>query len=172
MNEKRHDYESITARSLLEQAPVNRFITLLLSVILVIATIIFITCLFKHISYPLMWADESMTAVGAQRVLDYGYPKVHDGRNVLYDLFHYDRTLGLDKKTDAYIGGAGWAPYYFTAPFVVLSRLASDLYLKTAILRIPFALAGFIGLLLLLWTAIRPFEKRLGRLTLAVLFVL
>lgn len=170
MNEKRHDSDKITAPSLQEQAPASRFITLLLSFILIIASIIYIACLFKHISYPLMWADESMTAVGAERVLDYGYPKVHDGKNVFYDLRHNDLTLGIDKNTDAYIGGAGWAPYYFTAPFVVLSRLASDLYLKTAILRVPFALAGFTGMLLLLWTAIRPFEKRLNRIAIAGLF--
>ena len=171
INEKQHDSEQITAHSVLEQTPAYRFVTFLLSVILITAFILYFACLFKHISYPLMWADESMTAVGAERVLEYGYPKVHDGRNVFYDLKHTDLTLGIDKNTDAYIGGAGWAQYYFTAPFVVLSRLASDLYLKTATLRVPFALAGFTGMLLLLWTAIRPFERRLCRLTVAILFV-
>ncbi len=152
-------------------APAYRITTVLLSVLLAMVSLLYIVCLFKHISYPLMWADESMTAVGAQRVLEYGYPKVHDGRNVFYDLRHTDMTLGIDASTDAYIGGAGWSPYYFTAPFVVLSRLASDLYLKTAILRVPFALMGVAGLLLLLRTGLRTFEKRLSSLALALLFV-
>jgi hypothetical protein len=38
--------------------------------------------LFKNISYPLFWADESMAVMGGVRVLEYGYPKVHDGKNV------------------------------------------------------------------------------------------
>ncbi len=149
----------------------QRGLAILLSSILMVGFLIYAVCLFKHISYPLMWADESMTAVGAQRVIEYGYPKVHDGRNVFYDLRHDNPTLGIDKNTDAYIGGAGWAPYYFSAPFVAISRLISDLYLKTAILRIPFALAGFAGLLLLLWIGMRPLETRLNRLAVAVLFV-
>jgi hypothetical protein len=165
----------ITGRMPASSPPVptseRRGLTVLLSVILAIGVLIFAVGLFKHISYPLMWADESMTAVGAERVLDYGYPKVHDGRNVFYDLRHSDMTLGIDKKTDAYIGGAGWGHYYFAAPFVALSKFASDMYLKTAMLRIPFALAGCAGLLLLLWTGVRPLERRLDRLAVAVLFV-
>lgn len=171
MNENSQATDHIPASPPPVSRPEHRGLTILLSVILAIGLLIYAVCLFKHISYPLMWADESMTAVGAQRVLEYGYPKVHDGRNVFYDLRHTDMTLGIDKKTDAYIGGAGWVPYYFAAPFVLLSRFTSDLYLKTAILRVPFALAGFAGLLLLLWTGTRPLEKRLSRLAVAVLFV-
>lgn len=171
MNNKHHGSEQTSARSSQKPAKFQRVATYLLSTIVIIAVLVFAACLFKHISYPLMWADESMTAVGAQRVLDYGYPKVHDGRNVFYDLRHNDPTLGIEKNTDAYIGGAGWFPYYFTAPFVLLSRLSPDLYLQTAIIRIPFALAGFAGLLLLLWTAVQPFEQRLQRLAAAALFI-
>jgi hypothetical protein len=149
----------------------HRGVTIALSVFLVAGFLVYAICLFKHIGYPLMWADESMVAVGAERVLEYGYPKVHDGRNVFYDLRHNDMTLGIDTKTDAYIGGAGWTPYYFTAPFVVLSRLASDLYLKTAILRVPFAFCGLAGLLLLLWTATRSVDRGVNRLVIGVLFI-
>jgi hypothetical protein len=159
------------ANSLPATGPGQRGLTILLSVIFVIVFLLFTVGLFKHISYPLMWADESMTAVGGQRVLEFGYPKVHDGRNVFYDLRHDDLTLGIDKKTDAYIGGAGWGHYYFVAPFVALSQSISDLYLKTAMLRVPFALAGLAGMLLLLWTGIRPLETRLNRLSVAVLFI-
>lgn len=147
-------------------------VTVLLAVLLAAGLLIYAVCLFKNISYPLMWADESMTAVGAERVLDYGYPKVHDGRNIFYDLRHTDLTLGIDRKTDAYIGGAGWGHYYFAAPFAFLAQFTSDIYEKTAILRIPFALAGCAGLLLLLWTGTRSLATRQSRLALAVLFVI
>lgn len=171
MNEESQNAGQMPANSPPAPGPEHRGLTVLLSVMLAIGLLIYAVFLFKHISYPLMWADESMTAVGAQRVLDYGYPKVHDGRNVFYDLRHDDMTLGIDKKTDAYIGGAGWGHYYFTAPFVALSQFVSDLYLKTAMLRIPFALAGLAGLLLLLWTGTRSLERRLDRLAVALLFV-
>src|SRR4029079_14307060 len=83
----------------------------------VIATVI-LGCLLlfsvlKNISYPLFWADESMTAIGTERVLQFGYPKVHDGKNVFYDLRHSNPTLGINEKDDAYVGGAGWGQYYF-----------------------------------------------------------
>jgi hypothetical protein len=171
MNAKNESSDQMQADSLPAPSPPRRGVTGILSTVLAIGLLVYAFCLFKNISYPLMWADESMTAVGAQRVLTYGYPKVHDGRNVFYDLRSDDMTLGIDKKTDAYIGGAGWGHYYFAAPFVVLSQFTSDLYLKTAILRIPFALAGLAGLLLLLWTGIKPLEKRLNRLLVAAIFL-
>jgi hypothetical protein len=149
----------------------RRAATVIAATCAVAGMLIFTIGLFKHISYPLMWADESMTAVGAQRVLQFGYPKVHDGRNVFYDLRHSNPTLGIDAGTDAYIGGAGWGQYYFAAPFVVLSKSLDDLYAQTAALRVPFACAGLAGILLLLWTGTRSLPDRLSRLAVAALFV-
>ncbi|MFI5265719.1 MAG: hypothetical protein ACHQT7_03170, partial [Candidatus Levyibacteriota bacterium] len=40
--------------------------------------VVFCVGLFKNISYPLLWNDESYGAMNALRVLEYGYPKVHD----------------------------------------------------------------------------------------------
>ena len=171
MNENSQDPGPTPVNAPPVPGPERRGMTIILSVILAVGLLLYAVCLFKNISYPLMWADESMTAVGAERVLDYGYPKVHDGRNIFYDLRHDDMTLGIDKKTDAYIGGAGWAPYYFAAPFAALARFTSDLYQKTAILRIPFAVAGLGGMLLLLWTGTRSLATRRDRLALAALFV-
>ncbi|MEO6131167.1 MAG: hypothetical protein ABIQ02_04925, partial [Saprospiraceae bacterium] len=51
-----------------------------------ILSFLLLISVFKNISHPLFWADESMTAIGSERVLNYGYPKVHDGKNVFYDL--------------------------------------------------------------------------------------
>lgn len=91
----------------------------------------------------------------AQRVLEFGYPKVHDGKNVVYGLPPHlleDGSLGLraSKKLDAYTG-APWAYYYFGAIGVALAAGSDDLYAKTAWLRIPFATAGVLGLAVLLW---------------------
>lgn len=127
--------------------------------------------LFANISYPLFWADESVTAVGAERVLQFGYPKVHDGKNVLYDIKHDDPTLGVDKKTDAYIGGAGWGHYYFAAPFVYLAESFSDIYSKTWLLRVPFAIVGTLGLFLLIMSCVTFLSTTIDKLVFAAAFI-
>jgi hypothetical protein len=132
--------------------------------------LMFLVSLFKNISYPLLWADESMTAVHGERVLEYGYPKVHDGKNIVYDLRHPNPKLGIDEKTDAYIGGANWGQYYFAAPGVKLAARSQDLYTKTAILRIPFALAGLAGLSILALLAAHFFDGKSSQRGFLVLF--
>ncbi len=119
---------------------------LILSIILFF---LFLISLFKNISYPLFWADESMTAMGSERVLEFGYPKVHDGKNVFYDLRNSNSQLGINEKDDAYIGGAGWGQYYFgTIGYKIVSQ-TNDIYLKTGIYRITFASVGLLGLILI-----------------------
>lgn len=120
--------------------------------------------IFKNIAYPLFWADESMTVVGAQRVLAYGYPKVHDGKNVFYDMRHSDPTLGIDKATDAYVGGTSWGHYYFGTIGVKLAAGLTDLYAKTAVIRTTYALAGLLGLFFLGWLLTSVFTTRTQRL--------
>ncbi len=56
----------------------------ILIVIVFLLSIIFAFSLFKNIAHPLLWNDESETAMFARRILEYGYPKVHDGKNILY----------------------------------------------------------------------------------------
>jgi uncharacterized membrane protein YuzA (DUF378 family) len=121
----------------------------ILKVILILICMLFLLSLFKNISYPLFWADESMTVMGGVRVLEFGYPKVHDGKNVLYDLRHPNLSLGIDEKTDAYIGGANWGQYYFATLGIKLAELSDDLFTKTGIIRITFALTGLAGLVIL-----------------------
>ena len=105
-----------------------------------------------------------------KRVLEYGYPKVHDGKNVVYDLRHSNPNLGIDEKTDAYIGGANWGMYYVAAIGVKLAELSDDIFIKTAILRIPFALAGLIGLAILAFLGAQFFENRLSKYVFLTLF--
>jgi hypothetical protein len=131
---------------------------------------LFLVSLFKNISYPLLWADESMTVMHGKRVLEYGYPKVHDGKNVVYDLRHSNPRLGIDEKTDAYIGGANWGMYYFAAIAVKLAEMSDDFFTKTAILRFPFALAGLIGLVILGLLGAEFFESRSSKKGFWILF--
>ncbi|MBE7414635.1 MAG: hypothetical protein HS130_05140 [Deltaproteobacteria bacterium] len=56
---------------------------ILIAVAAVMVALFSIT-LFKHISYPLLWNDGGDTAMFATRILEYGFPKVHDGKNVVY----------------------------------------------------------------------------------------
>jgi uncharacterized membrane protein YuzA (DUF378 family) len=133
-------------------------------------SLLFLVSLFKNISYPLLWADESMTVMHGKRVLEYGYPKVHDGKNVIYDLRHSNPKLGIDQKTDAYIGGANWGMYYFAAVAVRLAQMSDDLFTKTAIVRIPFALVGLVGLAILGLLGAEFFDSRSSKKGFWVLF--
>ena len=110
---------------------------------------LFLLSVFKNISYPIFWADESMTAMGADRVLNFGYPKIHDEKNTFYDLNHPDKRLGANEALDAYVGGAGWLQYYYGTIGFLIAEQFDDIYLKTAILRTSFALIGLMGLFIL-----------------------
>ncbi|CAN5426651.1 hypothetical protein BH11BAC1_BH11BAC1_23460 [soil metagenome] len=138
--------------------------------LLTILTTIFLFSLFANLSHPLLWNDEGTTAVAGERVLKFGYPKVHDGKNVLYDLNHPDYSIGIDNQTDAFIADANWAMYYVAAAGVKAASFTDDIYLKTAILRFPFALLGFIGLVLLAWNTSLFFSNKKSRLNFLVVF--
>ena len=133
---------------------------------------IFLFSLFKNIAYSLLWNDEAETAMFATRILKYGYPKVHDEKNsVLYSL-EFPGKLGIDKKTDAYLGST-WGQYYFSVIGVFFANKVKDLYLKTAIVRIPFAIIGFFGLFFMVLSVIKLFYKNKTKMFLFLnLFIL
>lgn len=116
----------------------------LLSVLLVC---LFCVSLFKNISYPLFWNDEGNTAMFGSRILEYGFPKVHDGKNIVYESSVRMNT-GVYKEWDAFLAGS-WLTYYFAAVGVFFAKWVEDIYWKTAIIRSFFACAGFFGLALL-----------------------
>ena len=138
----------------------------------IIVLVIFIVSIFKNIGYPLFWADESMTAMGTERVLEYGYPKVYDGKNVFYDLRHSDPALGINPKDDAYIGGTGWGHYYYGVVGYKLAELTDDIYLKTAVYRSTYAALGILGLVAFALIISRFFKDRFTRYSLLTLFFL
>jgi len=140
--------------------------------LLLLGVALFATLLFKNISYPLMWQDEGETAMYATRVLAYGYPKVHGARNVLYE-FGTNIALGVKEQYDAYIGTT-WAHFYFAVPGVLWARGSDDFYEKTARLRIPFALAGMVGVAAwaLALTPVFGGDRRRARVFVALFFAL
>ncbi|MFH0856162.1 MAG: hypothetical protein V1869_06640 [Candidatus Omnitrophota bacterium] len=131
--------------------------------------ILFAFSLFKNIQYPLLWNDEAEAAMHAGRVLDYGYPKVHDGKNTV-NISNLPAGIGVDEKTDAYLGHV-WGQYYFCAAGEFFARKISDIYVKTAAVRIPFAAIGFMGVVLMALSVINLFGKRLSdKLLFSVIF--
>lgn len=119
-----------------------------LNVLIVIVIAIFSVSLFKHISYPLLWNDESYGAMCADRILQYGYPKVHDGKNIVFEPNKFAPwTIGYNQKYDAPMLYS-WGNEYFAVIGVLLSKYTNDLYFRTALVRLPFAIIGFLGVIL------------------------
>jgi hypothetical protein len=117
--------------------------------LLALAMAVLAVMLLGRLSHPLLWQDEGETAMFASRVVEYGYPKVHGPRNVVYE-FGPNVALGVKESLDAYIGKT-WGDFYFAAPAVIWARASGDPYAQAFRLRLPFALAGVLGLAALLW---------------------
>jgi hypothetical protein len=132
---------------------------------LALSLAVFAIALLGRLSYPLLWQDEGETAVFARRVLEYGYPKVHGTRNVVYE-FGFDVARGIDERFDAYIGTT-WGHFYFAAPAVALADRTGDLRTRTALMRLPFALAGAAGVGVALAGLLPAVRSRGARLSLA-----
>ena len=141
-----------------------------LSAVLCVVVSAFIFSLFKNIQYPLLWNDESETAMYAKRILQYGYPKLHDGKNVVWLNELPDKKTGIDKKWDTNTVPV-WGQYYFAGIGAFFAEKTDDIYLKTAFLRIPFAVAGLAGLLIMVLSVITIFgNSMLCRLSFLILF--
>jgi len=125
----------------------NNKTEILLYVGVVFVIILFAFSLFKNIAYPLLWNDEASTAMYGRRVLEYGYPKVHDEKNSLYLLSDTNFNIGIRNPGDIYVA-EGWTQYYLAAFGDYFANKTSNLYTKTAILRAPFALAGFLAIII------------------------
>lgn len=104
----------------------------------------------KNIGYPLIWNDESETLMTAESILLNGYPKVHTNNNILY-MPDEQTWIGYKKSIDANIA-IPWFTYYFATIPVTLSHLSYDFYTRNILVRTPFFLLGFIGLLFLLYS--------------------
>ena len=105
-----------------------------------------------------------------QRVLEYGYPKVHGEKNVVYTLARGDKEVGIKEENDLFIA-VGPAQYYFATLGLRWAQGAEDIYAKTARLRVPFALIGALGVGLISWGLAGFFQSKVAKLSLLVLFV-
>ena len=121
---------------------------------------VFIFSLFKNIQYPLLWNDETETAMYAKRILQYGYPKISDGKNMVWLSEIPDKQLGIDKRLDS-CSALVWGQYYFASIEEFIAEKFDDPYIKTALLRIPFALAGLLGLCIMALSIIGIIGKSL-----------
>src|SRR5262245_2285579 len=70
--------------------------------------------LLAGLAHPLFWADEGETAMFGSRIIQFGYPRVHGDRNVVYQ-FGSNIAIGVDERTDAYIGTT-WGQFYYAVP--------------------------------------------------------
>jgi len=126
---------------------INKHKKILLNIGVVITLVVFGFSLFKNISYPLLWNDEASTAMFGRRVLEYGYPKAHDEKNFLYLFRDINHDIGIRVNGDVYVA-EGWTQYYLAAIGEYFAQQTDDLYMKTGIMRTPFALAGFLAIII------------------------
>ena len=110
------------------------------------------------LGHPLFWQDEGETVMFGQRVLEYGYPKVHSGGNVVYGM-GVPLEFAVNAKLDAYTGSL-WGQYYLAAIGVRAGQGVDDLHARTAWVRLPFALLGMGGLALLFLSLGPVFAER------------
>ncbi len=144
----------------------------LLSILALILAVLFFASIFRHLSYPLLWNDEGDTAMFASRILEYGIPKVHDGKNILHVHPVTDMDLVVNKKWDMYTADTVLT-YYWAVPGAWLARKVEDIYDKTFLFRAPFALSGFLGVLIMGLTTASLFERgRPGKPLFLALFFL
>src|SRR5262247_470361 len=135
-----------------------------------LAVAAFLAMLLGNLGHPLFWSDEADTAMFGTRVREYGYPKVHAPGNVVYQ-FGPDIGLGVKEHFDAYIGTT-WGHFYFSVPGLLWAEATADPFEKSARVRLPFALAGALGVglwLLAALPAVGPGRSR--RLRFAALYL-
>ena len=107
--------------------------------------------LYENLGYPLFGNDEAATAMFGRRILEYGFPKVHGEKNVVYEINHPDKSLGIKEPHDLYLS-LNLSQFYLAALGEIFARTIPDPYLKTFLMRLPFTSLGVVGLLLLATT--------------------
>jgi len=136
--------------------------------VLLAGPVLFALLLFKHLAYPVLWNDEAETAMYGLRVLEYGYPRVHDPRNILYPS-PLAPEIGIHQASDAYVATT-WGHFYVGAIGAALASRFEDPYQRTFWLRLPFALLGWLGLWVLLAAVLPALPDRCTRFAFTGLF--
>lgn len=147
-----------------------RSLQIILTLILISVFSMFCFSVLGNIQYPLLWNDEGDTALYAKRVLQFGYPKVHDGKNIPLQASPSDVDLITDKKTDALLE-SDWIQYYFSAPFVFVASKTNNLYFQTAIVRIPHAIIGIVGIIIFALSIYPVFRDKKSKFYCLIIFI-
>ncbi|MBU0571442.1 MAG: glycosyltransferase family 39 protein [Candidatus Omnitrophica bacterium] len=104
--------------------------------------------IFANLGNQFLWQDEAETAVLAERVLEYGFPKAFDGENLINPTI---RT--------GYAGDYGWK-YHPWSQFYVTALSFKIFGANTFTARLPFAILGVLSVLLLYILAYRLTANR------------
>lgn len=110
-----------------------------ITIILIIASFL----VFFNLSNQYLWQDEAETALLGRSILNVGYPKAFDGKNLL------NPTIRTGFSEDYGWRYHPWGQFYITAvSFAIFGE-------STFTARLPFALLGLISILLLYILALR-----------------
>gem|GEM_PF-3120988 len=129
---------------------------------------IFGVSFFKSLGFPLLNNEEAKTAVFAQRILRFGYPKLSDGKNALY----LWEDSSLPTELVVLLPTFPWLKYYFALLGGILAHFTDDFFLKTALFRLPFSVIGVIGFFVFLKTLVRFLDNKIAKLWLFNFFLL
>jgi len=118
----------------------------------IVIIIFLLTCgwlFFANLSDHLLWNDEAFTSVTARNIMQFGYPRSFDGLNFLYPSspeFNWPGTYICIVDP--------WFPLYLMVPSFKLFTA------NTWSARIPFVLAGFSTLVILLFFCVRYLKSK------------
>ena len=122
----------------------TRYITYILLGILLVLSFFLI---FKNLSNNFLWEDEAESAVLARNILHFGYPRAFDGINQITPTVY----AGFGKEYQWKFHP--WLPFYIVAfSQAVLGESAFSS-------RLPFAIFGFLSIILLFFLTRRLFKK-------------
>ncbi len=116
--------------------------------------------IFTNLGSDYLWEDEGDTAVLASNILKFGVPKAWDGAAFL------DCDHGTRLNRDLVMVTHPWVQYYLTAAsFLIFGQ-------NTFAARFPFALAGWLSILVVYFFLWRSIGSRLTAFSAAALLVL
>jgi 4-amino-4-deoxy-L-arabinose transferase-like glycosyltransferase len=127
---------------------------------LAIIAVIGAAFIFTNLGAGYLWADEGDTAVLASNILKFGVPKAWDGVTFI------DSDFGARENDQLVMVSSPWVQYYVTAAsFFAFGQ-------NTFAARFPFALAGWMSILLVYFIVWQITTNRWAALCTAVLLVM
>lgn len=127
--------------------------------LLILAAIVGLFLFFAGLSKDDLWADEGDTAVFAANITKYGVPKAWDGVTFI------DSDKGARLNHDLILVTSPWLQYYATAAsFLVFGK-------NTFSARLPFAIAGWLTVLLAYRLVLKTTANRWAPFCAAVILI-